>query len=559
MARGGLVSVRLWRFATDGRRYTADDTFGPAIKVENVGDAAMLWRTSRGGGVVAVGSVVEEVVTAPRPRLHLAGRPKPAEEPLQTKARPFYTDFSLSNPLSAAELHHAGLDLIARAGRGGGSAGTRSFSPLELEDDQWAAFLELLRAERAADEGPLLWTIKPGTFLHRNEVHDVLGGGRGWAECSNSKTMDDLLFVNRETDDPELMPRWVGDVLRVPGQAAEGYTPVAVIRHLTRGRALRVFEAQGELCRYIGEFVVDQAQPVERRIGIGRRMVYPRHRKPGQRGGQLAEFTVPLLRIRQLGGVVAFLGQSDPFDGATPVKLARISLLDGAQPAEPIKPTEMASTIRRLIELVERDPATTLALEGIDAAEALHTLVQRRRREADLDQLRAAVADPRTLERDLQKLLEGMLWLFGGGFLPTPGRRALTATEQLDLSLVRPDGSLHGVEIKRAKIKPLLMAQDNYLAFGNEVYRALAQAMHYLTRMDAQRDRILNDHSIEVQRATMSVLIGSAIHAHPCEPEKVAEAVRIHNAGLSRIRIITYDQLIDEAQGLISGSDNPAD
>ena len=558
--RGGLVSVKLWRFATDGRRYTADDTFGPSISVENVGDPVMLWRTSRrGGGVVAVGSVVEEVVANPRPRLRPAGQPEPAEEPIQTRARPFYTDFSLSNPLSAEELRDAGLDLIARAGKGRGSAGGKLLFPLELEDDQWATFLGLLRAGRVADEGPLLWPIEPGTFLYRNEVHDFFGGGLGWAECSSSKTMNDLLFVNRETNDPELIPRWDEDVLRVAGQAAEGYTPVAVIRHLARGRALRVFEAEGELCQYIGEFVVDQAQPVERRISVGRKMVYPRRRRPGQKGGQLAEFTVPLLRIRQLGGIEAFRGERDPFDGATPVKLGLISSLHGVEPTEPSKPMEMASAIRGLIDLVERDPATALSLEGVGAAEALHTLVQQRRREADLDQLRAAVADPQTLERDLQKLLEGMLWLFGGGFLPTPGRRTLTSTDQLDLALVRPDGSMHGVEIKRARIEHLLIKEPNYPVFGSEVYKAVAQAMHYLTTMDAQRDHILNEHKIDVQRATMSVLIGSAIHAHLHGSKQIAEAVRIHNAGLSRIRIITYDQLIDEAQGLISGSDGPAD
>ncbi|HEV2347050.1 MAG TPA: Shedu anti-phage system protein SduA domain-containing protein [Actinocrinis sp.] len=558
--------MRLWTFVTDGRRYAAQGV--SAISLENVGDPVLLWRTSRGGGVVAVGSVVEKEVTVVSPRrlsLRSIARPtaapEPAAESSRKEARAVYTDFCLSNPVSVAALNIAGLDLIVRAGRGGGSeAGRGSFCPLDLRDEQWTALLELLRAERAAEESPLLWPIAPGTVLYRSEVHDVFGGPRGWAECSSTRTMNDLLFVDRRPDDPELIPTWDEDVLRVAGQAADGDTQAAVtvIRHLDRGRVLRVFEARGELCQYIGEFVVDQGQAVERRVDAGRRMVYPRWRGGPQKGGVLSDFKVPILRIRQLAGIEAFRGLSDPFDRASPVKLGLTSSPHAAQPEQAAGPPEMASTIRGLIELVERDPATALSLEGIDAAEALHTLVQRRRREADLDRLRAAVADPRTLEGELQKLLEGMLWLFGGGFLPTGGRRMLTTTDQLDLSLIRPDGSLHGVEIKRARIQPLMTMHRDYPVFGHEVYKAVAQAMNYLTRLDQQRDRILLDHGIDAQRATMSVLIGSAIHAAPYGPEKIAKAVRIHNAGLSRIQIITYDQLIDEAQGLISGSGNPA-
>lgn len=388
--------------------------------------------------------------------------------------RPFYTKFCLSSPLSAAELHTAGLDLISRAGRGGGSGRARreSFSPLELDDEQWAAFLALIRAGRVTEEGPLLWPIEPSTVLYRNEVHDVFGGGRGWAECSSSKTMNDLLFVTPQTDDPELVPRWDGDVLRVAGQAAQGNVTVTVTRHLARSRALRVFEARGDLCRYVGDFVVDQAQPFEPRIDVGRRMARSDWwRRPGQkRVRQLADFSVPLLRIRQLSGIEAFRAPGDPFDAATPVRLGLTPSAGVAQSAQPVESTEIVATIRGLIELVERDPAAALSLEGVDAAEALHTLVQQRRRDADLDQLRAAVADPRTLEGDLQKLLEGMLWLFGGGFLPTGGRRILTTTDQLDLSLLRPDGSLHGVKIKKARIERLLKKQRSHHIFGYEVY-----------------------------------------------------------------------------------------
>lgn len=549
------MAVKLWTLRTDGRRYAAEGSSG--ISAEDVGDPVMLWRTSRGGGAVAIGSIMEETVSVPPSTLRLAGQPESTEERSRAVARPFYTEFCLSNPLSATELHTAGLNVIARAGRGGGSvkAGRKSFSPLELEDEQWAAFLGLIQAGRAADDSPLLWPVEPGTVLYRSEVHDIFGGGRGWAECSSAKTMNDLLFVTPRTDDPELVPSWDGDVLRVAGQATQGHTSVSVTRHLTRGRALRVFEARDDLCQYIGDFVVDQVRPVERRIDVGRRMVKSDWwRRPGQKsGGQLADFSVPLLRIRQLSGIEAFRGPGDPFDGVTPVRLGLTPSVGAVQPAEPADSSEIVGAIRGIIELVERDPAAALSLEGVDAAEALHTLVQRRRREADLNRLRAVVADPQTLEGDLQKLLEGMLWLFGGGFLPTGGRRMLTTTDQLDLSLLRPDGSLHGVEIKKARIERLLKKQRSHFIFGYEVYAALGQAMNYQRSLDEQRAQILAEHRIDTRRSTMSVVIGSAQHAPRFSASDIAETVRTHNASFSRIAIVTYDQLIEEAEGLLSG------
>lgn len=49
-----------------------------------------------------------------------------------------------------------------------------------------------------------------------------------------------------------------------------------------------------------------------------------------------------------------------------------------------------------------------------------------------------------------------MTWIFGGELLATPARRSLTTRDQLDLTLIRPDGTLHGVELKLARISRLV-------------------------------------------------------------------------------------------------------
>ena len=315
--------------------------------------------------------------------------------------------------------------------------------------------------------------------------------------------MNDLLFISYRPEDPELAWRWDGEVLIVAGQQVQvgiGAPDSAstVTDHLHRGRALRVFITQGELCIYVGEFVVDQDKAIERWVDAGRRFVYFRNSIPLRMVGQSpparskrerVDYRIPMLRIRQLDGVEIFnRHQDDPFAGAHPARLViAIRPHQHAMPEPAYGPEATARAVRSLIEIIERDPGTAISAEGIDAVEALNALGQHRRRQADLDRLRAAVADPRTMEAELQKLLETMLWLFGGAFLPEAGLRRLTPGDELDFALIRPDGSLHGVEIKRARIRRMLKRQRSHHILGRELYEARGQANNYLVRLDEQR------------------------------------------------------------------------
>ena len=228
----------------------------------------------------------------------------------------------------------------------------------------------------------------------------------------------------------------------------------------------------------------------------------------------------------------------------------------GGTPRAAIEAAPLAGAIRGLAEILERNPRASVSIEDLDAVEALNALVQRKRRQSDLDQLRAAVADPLAKEADLQKLLERMLWVFGGEFLPEGGRRALTTLDRLDLSLIRPDGSLHGVELKQARIKKILQRYRDGLLPGFEVYKARWQAMKYLDHLDEQRSLVLQNHTIDTRRATMTVVIGSAQHADPgYSAREIAEAFRVENTSNARVWLRTYDELVDNAQRLLSGND----
>ncbi|MDX2560306.1 hypothetical protein PV371_11690 [Streptomyces sp. TX20-6-3] len=118
--------------------------------------------------------------------------------------------------------------------------------------------------------------------------------------------------------------------------------------------------------------------------------------------------------------------------------------------------------------------------------------------------------------------------------------------------LLRPDGTLHGVELKKASIPSLVTRHRNHLIAGREVDKAKGQALNYLCELDEKRAQILVDLKIDPRRASMTVVIGNrGFPTAGASPEQIDEVFRILNAHLSRVNITTCDRLIENAQRMI--------
>lgn len=142
-----------------------------------------------------------------------------------------------------------------------------------------------------------------------------------------------------------------------------------------------------------------------------------------------------------------------------------------------------------------------------------------------------------------------MTWIFGGEFLPGTARRNLTLRDQLDLTLLRPDGTLHGVELKKANIDRLVTVQRNHLIVGHEINKAVGQAMNYLRELDEKRSQLLVDLGIDARRASMTVVIGhSTFVTNGASSAQIDETIRTYNSHLTRVSVTTYDRLIGNAQ-----------
>jgi len=191
----------------------------------------------------------------------------------------------------------------------------------------------------------------------------------------------------------------------------------------------------------------------------------------------------------------------------------------------------------------------------LEHAEAglLGQLLELKSRRAGLAALRATVDDPNSSESALHSRLKNQEWIFGGAYVAELARRQYTADTILDIPLLRHDGSLHVVELKRAYIRDLVIRRSGHLMLGAPAHHAVSQAQNYLRAMDENRTTILSDYGVDTRRASATVVIG-----HPqyvtgsVTPQEIAETLRTYNTHAARIEVVTYETLLDSAARMLA-------
>ncbi|MFD6872292.1 Shedu anti-phage system protein SduA domain-containing protein [Streptomyces koyangensis] len=183
----------------------------------------------------------------------------------------------------------------------------------------------------------------------------------------------------------------------------------------------------------------------------------------------------------------------------------------------------------------------------------LAQVLELKARRAGLDALRAAVDDPDSTESALHTCLKNQEWIFGGAYVRELARRQYTSDAVLDIPLLRGDGSLHVVELKRARIGELVIRRNGHLMLGAPAHHAVSQVQNYLRAMDENRGTILAAHGVDTRRASATVVIG-----HPkyvtgkVTRQEIAETLRMYNAHSARIEVITYETLLESASRMLA-------
>ncbi|WP_460960356.1 Shedu anti-phage system protein SduA domain-containing protein [Parasphingorhabdus pacifica] len=124
-----------------------------------------------------------------------------------------------------------------------------------------------------------------------------------------------------------------------------------------------------------------------------------------------------------------------------------------------------------------------------------------KQRASSLAEIRTIAEDPSAAEHALQHALQDQHWFFGGRFVSADARRRLVPGDEIDIPLIRADGALHVVELKRAMgASALIKRHRNAWVPTSEVHDAVGQAINYLVGLDENRQRIRDEFGIETRR-----------------------------------------------------------
>ncbi|MDG4860190.1 DUF4263 domain-containing protein [Streptomyces sp. T-3] len=221
----------------------------------------------------------------------------------------------------------------------------------------------------------------------------------------------------------------------------------------------------------------------------------------------------------------------------------------------------MEMLLRNLPRPASAEAARLLGDAMADAdAGLLAQLLELKARQAGLASLRAVVEDPDSSESALHACLKNQEWIFGGAYVAELARRQYTPDTILDIPLLRGDGSLHVVELKRANVKDLVIRRSGHLMLGAPPHHAVSQAQNYLRAMDENRRTILADHGLDTRRASATVVIGHPRYVSgSITAQEIAETVRTYNTHATRIEVITYETLLDSAARMLALSSTQPD
>jgi hypothetical protein len=239
----------------------------------------------------------------------------------------------------------------------------------------------------------------------------------------------------------------------------------------------------------------------------------------------------------------------------------RFRLIDAANPAADVlgvlADSDLdAGDLRELAEIITSVPdlaalvdAVSATPAGISAAEAA-TIVRRREVVAELRELAVA---PGTTETEMHSLMRGEHWLFGGKYVGLADRQSLVPLDSYDLPLLTADGTLHLVELKSPAISRLVRRHRNHYIVGHEINEAVGQAMNYVRGLDEQglaaAATLRNEYGIayDVRRVFATVVVGHPSQATDIPAPMVRQTIRSYNAHLSRVEVLTYEDLLDAA------------
>jgi hypothetical protein len=207
------------------------------------------------------------------------------------------------------------------------------------------------------------------------------------------------------------------------------------------------------------------------------------------------------------------------------------------------------SFVTKILQSFQSEEAKELLLK-INEKELnnLFVSIKHAKNKQALSQLEQLMAD--TVNEDqFQNWIKTNTWVFGTEYIKRFDTRKIGIHSQADFIVESLDGFTDLVELKKSDFK--LFEKDasrNCYYPSKDLSQVMGQAIHYIKVMEDHRAILKEGDDLEVLKPRVKVIIGRS--ATLVYDEK--KALRLLNATLHGIEIITYDEILSRAKKIIS-------
>ncbi len=163
----------------------------------------------------------------------------------------------------------------------------------------------------------------------------------------------------------------------------------------------------------------------------------------------------------------------------------------------------------------------------------------------DLKEFKQLLNSPKTNERKLHSFLKKNPWMFGTNYRRIyKSEKPITVKSRNDFLLQRMDGYIDILELKSHRAPLFVGVRGKKKALSKELKDSISQVMQYLATARTYYLTIKDELGYDIYFPEGIIVIGRRKN----ENKKL---LKIHNEFLNKIRVWTYDDLLDNAKEVI--------
>jgi hypothetical protein len=152
-------------------------------------------------------------------------------------------------------------------------------------------------------------------------------------------------------------------------------------------------------------------------------------------------------------------------------------------------------------------------------------------------------------EKIFQNWIEKNVWTLGIDYIKRHPARKIGIDSESDLIMETTDGFIDLIELKRPKFEIFNFDESHKSYYpSRELAKVLGQCMQYLRVLEDYKLILEKAYKFKVLRPRIKIIVG---RSHSFTDEEF-EALRVLNASLSHIQIISYDYLVLCGKNIIS-------